>query len=105
MPFLQTRTDPSAAEVKRMRVHPDHQGRGHGAAMLQRLEATASELGVRLLSLDTGVGQTAAQRLYERSGYRQVGRATLGAFDQLLYEKELSGGSGTAAPQTPLTWA
>jgi GNAT superfamily N-acetyltransferase len=64
--------DPTAAEVKRMYVEPDHRGRGVGRAVLSSLEATARDLGVRRLVLETGVHQDAAITLYRRAGFTQV---------------------------------
>lgn len=40
-------------EIKRMRVHPDFQRKGHGTAILDKLENTAKALGYRRLCLDT----------------------------------------------------
>jgi ribosomal protein S18 acetylase RimI-like enzyme len=75
------------AAVTRMRVHPDRQRRGWGRAVLERLEARAVELGFRLLTLETTVQQTAAQRLYEKAGYVETGRRTSYGFEVILYEK------------------
>jgi len=82
------------AKITRMRVHPDWQRRGFGEAILLRLEARAAELGYRTLVLDTTVGQTAAQALYGKHGYRETGRTTMHGFDVILYEKRLTPAGG-----------
>jgi ribosomal protein S18 acetylase RimI-like enzyme len=93
------RTSPERAEVKRMRVHPDYQGRGYGQLMLDELEARARALGYRTLHLDTSPLQVAAQRLYEKNGFREVGRDTYRQWIDkdtsqplgvILYEKQLA---------------
>ena len=93
------RTGPERAEVKRMRIHPDYQGRGYGQRMLDELEACARALGYRTLHLDTSLLQIAAQRLYEKNGFREVGRDTYQQWidkdisqplEVILYEKQLA---------------
>ncbi|QBD76650.1 GNAT family N-acetyltransferase [Ktedonosporobacter rubrisoli] len=93
------RTGIERAEIKRMRVHPDYQGRGYGQRILEALEARARALGYRILHLDTSILQTAAQRLYEKNGYHEVGRdiyqqeVDRGSYQPLeviLYEKQLA---------------
>jgi len=76
------------AWITRMRVAPDLQGRGLGQTLLDRLHGRAAELGLDTLRLDTTVGQVAAQRLYEKNGYRRVGQGTVGPFRCLLYERK-----------------
>lgn len=83
------RADAKRAEIKRMRVHPDHQRRGYGRAILQALEARARQLGYTTLGLDTTTVQVAAQAFYTQNGYVQVGLTRYGPFDVLLYQKEL----------------
>ena len=83
------RTDVERAEIKRMRVHPDFQGRGLGSAILEHLESEARKLGYHTLHLDTTTCQTAAQRLYLKHRYRETGRTVLAGFDTILLEKEL----------------
>jgi len=61
--------DPATAEVKRMYVDPDQRGRGVGWAVLRELEATAKQIGVRRLVLETGIYQEAAVVLYRRAGF------------------------------------
>jgi GNAT superfamily N-acetyltransferase len=80
----------SVAEVKRMRVHPGFQRRGFARRILASLEDRARELGYTKVRLDTGVMLTAARRLYESAGYRQVGRGSIRAVDVIYFEKRLS---------------
>lgn len=91
-------TSPGRAEVKRMRVQPDYQGRGYGQLILDELEDRARTLGYQTLHLDTSTLQIAAQKLYEKNGYREVGRRilrqqtgkdTYQLLEDILYEKQL----------------
>jgi ribosomal protein S18 acetylase RimI-like enzyme len=83
------RTSPERAEIKRMRVHPDYQGRGIGQIILSELEARARTIGYKTLHLDTSVVQLAAQKLYEKNGFREVGRNIYNDLEVILYEKAL----------------
>jgi GNAT superfamily N-acetyltransferase len=83
------RTSAERAEIKRMRVHPDYQGRGPGQIILSELESRARTLGYTTLHLDTGVGQLPAQRLYEKNGFREVSRDIYSDLEVILYEKHL----------------
>lgn len=92
------RTSPSRAEIKRMRVYPEYQGRGYGQLILDELEARARALGYRTLHLDTSILQLPAQKLYEKNGFREVGRDqyqqevdrnTYQPIEVILYEKQL----------------
>lgn len=64
--------DATTAEVKRMYVDHDQRGRGVGWAVLRELEATALQMGVRRLVLETGIYQEAALVLYRRAGFVSV---------------------------------
>jgi ribosomal protein S18 acetylase RimI-like enzyme len=59
-------------EVKRMYVRPQFRGLGLGKRMLAHLAGYASQQGVGLLRLETGIYQTAAIHLYERYGFRRI---------------------------------
>ena len=92
------RTSPERAEIKRMRVHPEYQGRGYGQLILDELEAHARALGYRTLHLDTSILQLPAQRLYEKNGFlevgrdtyqQEIGRDTSQQLEVILYEKPL----------------
>ena len=83
------RTTSERAEIKRMRVQPEYQGRGFGQIILTELEARARALGYKTLHLDTGVIQIPAQKLYEKNGYHRVGTDRFGDVDVIYYEKQL----------------
>jgi len=82
-----------AAEVKRMRVDPDHQRRGFGGAVYDELEARARKGGYRELVLDTRPHQTGARRFFEAKGFKEERRVTVEAFEEpfdlLYYRKPL----------------
>ena len=81
------RVSSEVAEVKRMRVEPALQGRGHGQALLDALHRRAVEIGYSTLRLDTAVRQRAARSLYERNGYQESRRGRIGQFDCVFYER------------------
>jgi len=56
-------------EVKRMFVLPEYRGRGIAWAVLSELETWAHELNYAFCVLETGLKQTEAIRLYQKSGY------------------------------------
>ncbi len=69
------KTKGERAEIKRMRAHPDFQGRGFGQLILNALEARAFELGYTTLHLDTSTVQVAAQNLLSPlSTKKEVGK-------------------------------
>ncbi len=82
-------TSSERAEIKRMRVHPDYQGRGFGQLILTELIARARALGYKTLHLDTSVLQVPAQKLYEKNGFRKVGGDMYHNLEVILYEKQL----------------
>lgn len=59
-------------EVKRMYVSLDKQGRGIATIILKELEAWALELGYIACTLQTGINQPEAIRLYEKNGYAVI---------------------------------
>jgi GNAT superfamily N-acetyltransferase len=64
--------EPGTAEVKRMWVSPTMRGRGAGWALLQALEAAATELGAATGVLDTNATLTSALALYRANGWQEV---------------------------------
>lgn len=59
--------------VKRVMVHPDFQGAGHGAALMSAVEQAARAMGLEMLHLDCRSG-TGLDEFYKRSGYEEWGR-------------------------------
>ena len=67
--------DPGHGEIKSMRTAPTALGLGVGGALLAHLVATARDMGLTRLSLETGNSPlfAAANRLYQRDGFRPCG--------------------------------
>jgi ribosomal protein S18 acetylase RimI-like enzyme len=84
------RTTAERAEVKRMRVAPEYQGKGFGQAILEVLEQRAKELGYTTLHLDTGVAMVAAQGLYRKNGYQEVSRGKIADVEVIFFEKNIA---------------
>jgi GNAT superfamily N-acetyltransferase len=59
--------------VKRVMVHPDFQGAGHGYRLMAELAAVAREAGVEQLLLDCR-GGTGNDLFYKKCGYAEYGR-------------------------------
>ena len=83
------RISKNVAEIKRMRTHPKFQRKGFGQIILSRLEEKARKLGYKILQLDTTIKQTAAQKFYQKKGYKEVKRGFLGGFETIYYKKRL----------------
>ncbi|MDT0321422.1 GNAT family N-acetyltransferase [Streptomyces millisiae] len=60
----------TTAEIKRMYATPEVRGLGLGHCILTHLEHHAATVGMRQMLLETGLRNTAALRLYTRTGYR-----------------------------------
>ncbi len=78
----------TTAELKRMRVAPDHQRRGFGRAILEALEDAARERGFDRIVLDTADRQDAAP-FYRAQGYQERWRHRWREFELIRLETEL----------------
>src|SRR4051812_34454313 len=83
------RIDDTCAEMVRLRVRPDLQGQGYGAAIVTVLEERAAELGYRVLRADTTVKQPVAMELYRSFGWYEIDRAVTGSTVTVYFEKHL----------------
>lgn len=68
------RADSKRARLYSIMVDPQARGRGLGGLLLDRAEAIAQELGAVELRLEVRVDNHSAIALYEKRGYRRVGR-------------------------------
>lgn len=82
-------TPGETAEICRLRVGPEWQGRGFGRLMLDKLEERAAERGCRLVHLQSPAGREAAQRLFESAGYTMHERMLRDGGKTFLYAKWL----------------
>ena len=79
-------------EIKRMYVAPSTRGRGVGRALLDRIEAEATAIGLTRLVLETGIRQTEALALYRRAGFTEIppyGEYVLSSGTSVCFTKEL----------------
>jgi len=70
--------DPAICELKKMYFLPEARGRGVGRTLIERCLEAARGHRFRTCYLETLTGMEAAQRLYERVGFRAIPQA-LGA--------------------------
>jgi ribosomal protein S18 acetylase RimI-like enzyme len=84
------RKSDTLAEIKRMRVLPEYQRRGFGQMILNQLQEKAIQLGYTELCLDTTTLQIAAQKMYEKNGFTEVGRGQVPPFEVIYYHKSLN---------------
>jgi putative acetyltransferase len=64
--------EPTVCELKKMYFLPEARGRGAGRALIERCLAAARAHGFRTCYLETLTGMDAAQRLYERMGFKKI---------------------------------
>lgn len=69
---LRPREMPGLAEIKRLWVAPEGRGRGAGRALLQAVIASARDMGLARLVLDTAPGMAAAHALYHGAGFEEI---------------------------------
>lgn len=86
---------PHRAEIAKLMVHRRSRRTGLGAALMNSIEAAARDAGFGLLTLDAKRGE-AAERLYRRMGWTEVGTIPNYAFDSdgkphdtVIFYKEL----------------
>ncbi len=87
---LEPRRGEGVGFVWHVYVHPEHQRRGVGTALMKRVEERARELGLRKLRLITHGRAYWAIRFYERLGFRVVDYVERVAWRDVLMEKVIS---------------
>jgi len=61
---------PSVCELRKMYLHQDYRGKGHGRHMLEDALAKARQLGFKRITLETASVLKEAIRLYESYGFK-----------------------------------
>lgn len=84
------RVSPARAEIKRIRVRLDCQGRGYGESILKRLLSMAKEAGYREAYLDTTADNIPAQQLFRKYGFIETHQGKLNSLDIIYYKKKLA---------------
>lgn len=69
--------------IEHVVVDENYRGKGYGSQLISFTEQRALEEGCKLIELDTDLGHDKAEKLYEKSGYKQSGH---------YYYKELEKG-------------
>jgi GNAT superfamily N-acetyltransferase len=77
------------AELRRMRISRDLQGRGYGTLILCELERRAFQFGVRTLCLDTARRRPLTLEFYRKHGYQETGQSFYGAVETVQFRKTL----------------
>lgn len=80
------------AELRRMRIARDLQGRGYGTLLLRELERRAFQSGVRTLCLHTARSRPLTLEFYRKRGYRETGQSIYGAVETVQFSKTLDTG-------------
>ena len=59
-------------EMKRLYIHPHHRGKGYGEQLAHAIIAQAQKSGYTKMRLDTLQRLTAANKLYQQLGFKQI---------------------------------
>jgi GNAT superfamily N-acetyltransferase len=78
------------AELRRMRIARDLQGRGYGTLILRELERRAFDFGIRTLCLDTARRRPLTLEFYRKHGYQETRQRFYGAVETVQFSKVLN---------------
>jgi mannose-6-phosphate isomerase-like protein (cupin superfamily)/GNAT superfamily N-acetyltransferase len=79
----------TSAELRRMRIEQELQGRGLGTQLLRELERMAFQAGIRTLCLDTARRRPLTLEFYRKHGYQETGRGFYGEVETVQFSKTL----------------
>ena len=86
------RLSDTSAELQRMRIERELQGRGYGAQLLRELERIAFQSGVRILCLETARQRLLTLEFYRQHGYQETGRGLYAQVETVHFSKTLTEG-------------
>jgi GNAT superfamily N-acetyltransferase len=86
------RLSDASAELRRMRIERELQGRGYGTQLLRELERRGYESGIRTLCLYTAKRRPLTLEFYRRHGYQETGLGLYGAVETVEFSKTLDAG-------------
>jgi GNAT superfamily N-acetyltransferase len=79
----------TSAELRRMRIERELQGRGCGTQLLRELERLAFQSGILTLRLDTARRRPLTLEFYRKHGYQETGRGFYGEVETVQFSKTL----------------
>ena len=79
----------TSAELRRMRIERELQGRGYGTQLLRELERLAFKSGIRTLCLDAARRRPLTLEFYRKHGYQETGRGFYGEVETVQFSKTL----------------
>ena len=79
----------TSAELRRMRIERELQGRGYGTQLLRELERLAFQSGIRTLCLDAARRRPLTLEFYRKHGYQETGRGFYGEVETVQFSKTL----------------
>ena len=85
---FQRLTDTSA-ELRRMRIERELQGRGYGTQLLRELERLAFQSGIRTICLAVARQRPLTLEFYRKHGYQEAGQSLYGAVETVQFSKTL----------------
>jgi ribosomal protein S18 acetylase RimI-like enzyme len=85
------------AQIRRMRVHPDHRRKGYAQQIINKLEEEAQRNKMSEIQLKTSTQQKMAQNFYEKNGYMKMEKEKEyysegggNSFEVMWYRKQLT---------------
>ena len=85
------RLSDTSAELRRMRIERELQGKGYGTQLLRELERLALQSGIRTLRLDAARRRPLTLEFYRKHGYQETGRGFYGEVETVQFSKTLDG--------------
>jgi len=83
------RLSDTSAELRRMRIERELQGKGYGTQLLRELERIAVQFGLRTICLETARQRPPTLKFYRKHGYQETGRSFYGRIETVQFSKIL----------------